>query len=123
MRGDRGRPGRSLALSAIGGARCILAGLDANTAGLAQGMSQRLCTMTSLQALPPVPEDESANLRSCEQEAPLATLVHSDDGRLTRMKRVLCDVVQCHPVLLFTCHPHAWRDMGESMQAIGVGAA
>jgi energy-coupling factor transporter ATP-binding protein EcfA2 len=39
-------------------------------------------------------------------------LVHSDTGRLERMKRVLFDAAQRHQVLLFTCHPAAWRDMG-----------
>ena len=39
-------------------------------------------------------------------------LVHSDDQRLEQMKRVLFDAAQRHQVLLFTCHPAAWRDMG-----------
>jgi hypothetical protein len=39
-------------------------------------------------------------------------LVHSDTQRLDRMKRVLFDSAQRHQVLLFTCHPAAWRDMG-----------
>ncbi len=39
-------------------------------------------------------------------------LVHSDTQRLDRMKRVLFDAAQRHQVLLFTCHPAAWRDMG-----------
>lgn len=50
-------------------------------------------------------------------------LVHSDDGRLAQMKRVLYDVAQRHQVLVFTCHPNAWRDMGASMREIGVSAA
>ena len=39
-------------------------------------------------------------------------LVHSDDQRLGQMKRVLFDAAQRHQVLLFTCHPGVWRDMG-----------
>jgi DNA repair ATPase RecN len=39
-------------------------------------------------------------------------LVHSDEQRLAQMKRVLFDAGQRHQVLLFTCHPARWRDMG-----------
>ncbi len=39
-------------------------------------------------------------------------LVHSDDGRLEQMKRVLFDAAQRHQILLFTCHPQAWGDLG-----------
>lgn len=39
-------------------------------------------------------------------------LVHSDSQRLGDMKRVLYDAAQRHQVLLFTCHPEAWRDLG-----------
>lgn len=39
-------------------------------------------------------------------------LVHSDDQRLEQMKRVIFDAAQRHQVLLFTCHPGAWRDLG-----------
>ena len=39
-------------------------------------------------------------------------LVHSDPIRLTQMKRVLFDAAQRHQVLLFTCHPENWRDLG-----------
>lgn len=39
-------------------------------------------------------------------------LVHSDDARLTQMKRVLFDAATRHQILLFTCHPEKWRDMG-----------
>ena len=45
-------------------------------------------------------------------------LVHSDDQRLEQMKRVLFDAAQRHQVLLFTCHPTAWRDMGAAPMAI-----
>ena len=45
-------------------------------------------------------------------------LVHSDEDRLSQMKRVIFDVAQRHQVLLFTCHPNAWRDVGAYMRTI-----
>lgn len=39
-------------------------------------------------------------------------LVHSDAARLDRMKRVLFDAATRHQILLFTCHPENWRDLG-----------
>lgn len=39
-------------------------------------------------------------------------LVHTDDERLGRMKRVLYDAANRHQLLIFTCHPEAWRDLG-----------
>lgn len=45
-------------------------------------------------------------------------LVHSDLQRLERMKRVLFDAAGRHQVLLFTCHPDAWRDLGVAARAI-----
>jgi hypothetical protein len=39
-------------------------------------------------------------------------LVHSDESRLAQMKRVLFDAATRHQILLFTCHPEKWRDMG-----------
>lgn len=39
-------------------------------------------------------------------------LVNTDDDRLGQMKRVLYDAAQRHQVLIFTCHPAAWRDLG-----------
>lgn len=47
-------------------------------------------------------------------------LVHSDDSRLAQMKRVIFDASQRHQVLLFTCHPSVWRDLGASVRAIGL---
>ena len=46
-------------------------------------------------------------------------LVHSDAVRLEQMKRVLFDAAQRHQVLLFTCHPALWQDLGVSARAIG----
>ncbi|MDZ7785493.1 MAG: AAA family ATPase [Halioglobus sp.] len=40
------------------------------------------------------------------------TLVHSDRKRLEPMKRVLFDAAQRHQILLFTCHPESWQDLG-----------
>ncbi len=40
------------------------------------------------------------------------TLVHSDSTRLVGMKRILFDASQRHQILLFTCHPDNWRDLG-----------
>ncbi len=45
-------------------------------------------------------------------------LVNTDDDRLGQMKRVLYDAAQRHQVLIFTCHPAAWRDLGVPERAI-----
>lgn len=45
-------------------------------------------------------------------------LVHSDDERLERMKRVLFDAAGRHQLLLFTCHPEKWRDLGVRPRAV-----
>jgi energy-coupling factor transporter ATP-binding protein EcfA2 len=39
-------------------------------------------------------------------------LSHSDAQRLTRMKPVLYDAATRHQVLLFSCHPELWQDLG-----------
>lgn len=39
-------------------------------------------------------------------------LVHSDPARLGQMKRILFDAATRHQVLLFSCHPDNWRDLG-----------
>lgn len=39
-------------------------------------------------------------------------LVHSDQQRLSQMKRILFDAARRHQILLFTCHPENWRDLG-----------
>jgi hypothetical protein len=49
-------------------------------------------------------------------------LVHSDEQRLALMKRVLFDAAQRHQVLLFTCHPGNWRDMGVAARALRAAA-
>jgi len=40
------------------------------------------------------------------------TLVHSDQERLENMKRILFDAASRHQILLFTCHPEKWQDLG-----------
>jgi energy-coupling factor transporter ATP-binding protein EcfA2 len=45
-------------------------------------------------------------------------LVHSDAQRLSQMKRVLFDAAQRHQVLLFTCHPEDWRDLGVPVRSL-----
>ncbi|MDT7833655.1 AAA family ATPase [Aquabacterium sp. OR-4] len=45
-------------------------------------------------------------------------LVHSDAERLGAMKRVLFDAAQRHQLLLFTCHPEQWRDMGVALRQL-----
>lgn len=50
-------------------------------------------------------------------------LVHTDEHRLEQMKRVLFDAAQRHQVLLFTCHPAAWRNLGAAPRAIAQVAA
>jgi hypothetical protein len=45
-------------------------------------------------------------------------LVHSDEMRLAQMKRILFDAATRHQVLLFSCHPSLWRDLGVLPRAI-----
>ncbi|MDM0025770.1 AAA family ATPase [Variovorax saccharolyticus] len=45
-------------------------------------------------------------------------LVHSDAPRLAQMKRVLFDAARRHQVLLFTCHPQNWQDMGVAVRPL-----
>lgn len=47
-------------------------------------------------------------------------LVNTDEDRLGQMKRVLYDAAQRHQVLIFTCHPGAWRDLGVVARGVGV---
>ena len=44
--------------------------------------------------------------------------MHSDDTRLAQMKRILFDAATRHQILLFTCHPAQWRDMGRPVRAL-----
>lgn len=45
-------------------------------------------------------------------------LVNTDDERLRQMKRVLYDAAQRHQILIFSCHPEAWRDLGVVARSI-----
>jgi DNA repair exonuclease SbcCD ATPase subunit len=45
-------------------------------------------------------------------------LVHSDDNRLAQMKRILFDAATRHQVLLFSCHPAHWRDLGVAARTL-----
>jgi len=45
-------------------------------------------------------------------------LVHSDEARLASMKRVLFDAATRHQILLFTCHPGNWRDLGVAARSL-----
>ncbi|WP_175907306.1 MULTISPECIES: AAA family ATPase [Burkholderia] len=39
-------------------------------------------------------------------------LVHTDKDRLDQMKRVLYDAASRHQILVFSCHPQTWQDLG-----------
>jgi DNA repair exonuclease SbcCD ATPase subunit len=45
-------------------------------------------------------------------------LVHSDALRLAAMKRILFDAATRHQILVFSCHPEAWRDLGVAARSI-----
>lgn len=45
-------------------------------------------------------------------------LVHSDETRLAQMKRLLFDAATRHQILLFTCHPMNWRDLGVGARSL-----
>ncbi|MBL8327604.1 MAG: AAA family ATPase [Rubrivivax sp.] len=45
-------------------------------------------------------------------------LVHSDEERVGCMQQVLYDAGQRHQLLIFTCHPAAWRDLGVPVRRI-----
>ncbi|MFS2165623.1 ATP-binding protein [Variovorax sp. Varisp62] len=45
-------------------------------------------------------------------------LVNTDEERLRQMKRVLYDAAQRHQILIFSCHPEAWRDLGVVARSI-----
>lgn len=45
-------------------------------------------------------------------------LVNTDEERLKQMKRVLYDAATRHQILIFSCHPEAWRDLGVVARSI-----
>jgi energy-coupling factor transporter ATP-binding protein EcfA2 len=53
-------------------------------------------------------------------------LVHSDRERREQMKRILYDAARRHQILLFTCHPEHWQDLGvvpREMRSLKTAAA
>lgn len=49
-------------------------------------------------------------------------LVHSDASRLAAMKRILFDAATRHQILVFSCHPEAWRDLGVAPRRLQAAA-
>jgi DNA repair exonuclease SbcCD ATPase subunit len=52
-------------------------------------------------------------------------VVHTDAARRDRIKRALLDAVERHQILVFTCHPETWDDLGiipRSIQSMRVAA-
>lgn len=49
-------------------------------------------------------------------------LVHTDKDRLDQMKRVLYDAASRHQILVFSCHPQAWQDLGVAARELSAGA-
>ncbi|MGY4879366.1 AAA family ATPase [Vreelandella aquamarina] len=47
-------------------------------------------------------------------------LVHCDHRRLEQMKRMLFDAAERHQILLFTCHPSHWDDLGVAARDLPV---
>lgn len=45
-------------------------------------------------------------------------LVNTDRKRLETMKRVITDAATRHQILMFTCHPENWMDMGVPVRSI-----
>lgn len=42
----------------------------------------------------------------------IVKLAYSDRDRLEDMKRILFDAASRHQILLFTCHPEKWQNLG-----------
>jgi len=49
-------------------------------------------------------------------------LVHTDKDRLGQMKRVLYDAASRHQILIFSCHPEAWQDLGVAARELSPAA-
>jgi uncharacterized protein YhaN len=45
-------------------------------------------------------------------------LVNTDQERLGQMKRVLYDAASRHQILIFSCHPQAWLDLGVAARSL-----
>jgi DNA repair exonuclease SbcCD ATPase subunit len=50
-------------------------------------------------------------------------LVHTDRERLAQMKRILFDAAQRHQILLFSCHPETWQDLGVAARELKAARA
>lgn len=49
-------------------------------------------------------------------------LVNTDRDRLDQMKRVLYDAASRHQILVFSCHPQAWQDLGVAARELSRAA-
>jgi hypothetical protein len=45
-------------------------------------------------------------------------LVNTDAARLSQMKRILYDAATRHQILLFSCHPERWADLGAAARDV-----
>lgn len=45
-------------------------------------------------------------------------LVNTDQERLGQMKRVLYDAAKRHQILVLSCHPQAWQDLGVAARSL-----
>lgn len=45
-------------------------------------------------------------------------LVNTDQARLGQMKRVLYDAASRHQILVLSCHPQAWQDLGVAARSL-----
>jgi DNA repair exonuclease SbcCD ATPase subunit len=45
-------------------------------------------------------------------------LVNTDQERLGQMKRVLFDAAARHQILIFSCHPQSWQDLGVAARSL-----
>ena len=45
-------------------------------------------------------------------------LVNTDAARLSQMKRILYDAASRHQILLFSCHPERWADLGAAARDV-----
>lgn len=45
-------------------------------------------------------------------------LVNTDQERLGQMKRVLYDAAARHQIMIFSCHPQAWQDLGVAARSL-----
>jgi len=45
-------------------------------------------------------------------------LVNTDTARMSQMKRILFDAATRHQILLFSCHPERWQDLGAAARDV-----